>query len=260
MLGKIIKYDFLSMKKDLLPLYIVEICIALLYRLFNVIGEKVDIIKYVSFMILFLFVIIIISTFIYTFFISIKRYYNNMLKDEGYLTHTLPVKKWELLLSKVIVSFIFLVITIAITLVVLYIGFYEKGVFDVIQSAINDIKNTIGDEIIIYLPIALILGYMNYIIIVYFGLTLGFTQNSSKIGYSVLFIFVAYTISQIINSVMFIVLVLINPDLLNYINSIEMAKEYVNQVLSLALFTSITIPTAYCFVINYVLNKKLNLE
>lgn len=260
MLGKIIKYDFIFMKKDLLPIYIVEICLAILYRIFFEIGKNVEVIKIVSTMILFLFIITMVASFIYTFFIAIKRYYNNMLKDEGYLTHTLPVKKWELLLSKIIVSAIFLCVVIAITILVLLIGFYEEGLFDTIRYYINDIVDTIGNKMLIYLPIMLALGYMNYIVMVYFGLSLGFTQNNNKIGYSVLFTFVAYTISQIVNSVFFILLVLINPDLLNYVNSIEMTKKYVDQVLTVALFTSIMIPIAYFFVINYALNKKLNLE
>lgn len=260
MLGKIIKYDFISMKKDLLPIYIVEICFAILYRVFFEIGKNIEVIKIVSTMILFLFVITMIASFIYTFFVAIKRYYNNMLKDEGYLTHTLPVKKWKLLLSKIIVSAIFLCIVIAITIFVLLIAFYEEGIFDIIKYYIDSMKEELGNKMIIYLPIMLALGYMNYIIMVYFGLTLGFTQNNNKIGYSVLFTFVAYTVSQVINSVLFILLVLINPDLLNCINSVDMTKKYVDQILVVALVTSILIPTAYSFVINYVLNKKLNLE
>lgn len=260
MLGKIIKYDLKAMQKDLLPMYLVEICIAILYKVFFEIGEHVEVIKYVSTIILFLYILTLIGIFLYTFIVSIKRFYNNMLKDEGYLTHTLPVKKWQLLLSKIIVSFIFLVITVIITLLALFIGFYEKGIIESIITAITNLSGFFGIEMLIYVALTLCLGYINYIMIAYFGLTLGFAQNSNKIGYSVLFAFVGYTIVQIVSSILFVIVIAINPELLNYTNSIEIPEKFFRQIMLLANSINIIVPVAYYFVINYVLKNKLNLE
>lgn len=260
MLGKIIKYDFKQLLKELLPMYIIEIGIAILYKVFFEIGKHVEVIRYVSVMILFLYIITLIGLFLYTFIVSIKRFYYNMLKDEGYLTHTLPVKKWQLLLSKVIVPFIFFLFTTIITLLALFIGFYEKGIIKTIFDTITNLSGNFGFEMVFYMLVTFVLGYINYIMISYFGLSLGFTQNSNKIGYSVLFAFVGYTIVQILSSILFVIVIAINPEILNYTNSIEIPEKFFRQIMFLANFINIIVPVAYFFIVNYVLKNKLNLE
>jgi len=48
--------------------------------------------------------IAVIAVFIFV------HYYRSMFSDEGYLTHTLPVKSWEILLSKVLSAAVWMII------------------------------------------------------------------------------------------------------------------------------------------------------
>ena len=50
------------------------------------------------------YVITLIGIFVATMLITIQRFYKSLLGDEGYLMFTLPVRPWQLITSKLIVS------------------------------------------------------------------------------------------------------------------------------------------------------------
>lgn len=263
MLKKVIKYDFKAMLKELLPLYLIITILSIVYRVFDVIGTHVKIIQYITTTMLFLFVITCIGIFIYTFIVSIKRFYNNLLKEEGYLTHTLPVEKWKLIISKLIVSLLFFLFTTMVVTIAILVAFYQKGMIDMIINFIQPISEsltvsipTILAGIILFLSV----GYMNSLMMVYFGLTLGFAQNTGKLGYSVLFTIVAYMISQILTSILLVLLIVINPDIFNYLNTAVPPTNFLYQILGVSLIGSLSVFIIYYVVINIVMNKKLNLE
>ena len=74
------------------------------------------------------------------------RFYKSMYSDEGYLTHTLPVKSSDILIAKVVTGGVWmLIMTIAMTLMVAFLmllGFAEvRGVS--IGTIITSIKDTL---------------------------------------------------------------------------------------------------------------------
>lgn len=92
MLGKLLKYEFKATGRLILPAYLAAVLFALLNRLFvtnstlqglwggRVYGLLIAFFSLAIFMVLAL-----------TFVLIIQRFYQNLLKDEGYLSHTLPV-------------------------------------------------------------------------------------------------------------------------------------------------------------------------
>ena len=60
--------------------------------------------------------ILLIAPAIILLIYTALRFYRNLFADEGYLMHTLPVKKWELITSKGLVAVIWNVITTITTL------------------------------------------------------------------------------------------------------------------------------------------------
>ena len=49
---------------------------------------------------MFLYVGLFIALVVATLFVVVMRFYKGLLKEEGYLMHTLPVKEWQLIASK----------------------------------------------------------------------------------------------------------------------------------------------------------------
>lgn len=57
-----------------------------------------------------LFVMVLTFSVFFMFIYLVVRYYRTMFSSQGYLTHTLPVRKWEIFWSKVLVSGFWLII------------------------------------------------------------------------------------------------------------------------------------------------------
>ena len=48
---------------------------------------------------LMLFVLLLVAGYVFVYVVCVMRFYQSMVRDEGYLTHTLPVTKGRLLIS-----------------------------------------------------------------------------------------------------------------------------------------------------------------
>lgn len=65
--------------------------------------------------------ILLIAPAIVLLIYTALRFYQNLFTDEGYLMHTLPVKKWELITAKGLVAVIWNVITTITTLLAVFL-------------------------------------------------------------------------------------------------------------------------------------------
>ena len=115
MFGKLLKYDFRSMWKQFAFIWPAALALALINRFTisgldssNVVGEIA------SGLAMFVYVAILVAMFIIVTIFTILRFYKGLLGDEGYLMHTLPVKTWQLIGSKLLCA----VVTTAASVVV----------------------------------------------------------------------------------------------------------------------------------------------
>jgi hypothetical protein len=110
MFGKLVKYEFRATARILSLLYLVTIFLALVNVItcrFNL-GVASDLSFGIS-------IFVSIAQISVSFALLIWRYYKNMYANEGYLTHTLPVKPSLLLWSKLLVAFVWSVISYIVT-------------------------------------------------------------------------------------------------------------------------------------------------
>ena len=116
MLGKVLKYDLKALCRYLVPLYAVIFGLGIMTKLLSFF-EKVSIINIILGLMIVALIFAVTFSFVLTGIFNIKHYLDNLFKDEGYLTHTLPVKRGTLLLSKVLASFITIVITFLVVII-----------------------------------------------------------------------------------------------------------------------------------------------
>ena len=107
MLGKLLKYDLKKLGKELLIGYIVLFIAAIVTRIFfqliNV--SMIFIVPYN--MMNGITIILIVGIILFTMFAAIKNHYKSFYKDEAYLVNTLPVRKSNILLSKILSTVVF---------------------------------------------------------------------------------------------------------------------------------------------------------
>ncbi len=130
MLGKLLKHEFRATGRTMLPVYGAVVLLAVLANFsIRVMDHSVHFLLTVFCgLIVAAFVVGIIAAAIMTLVMMIKRFYTNLLKDEGYLMHTLPVSVHELVWSKMIVSIVWFAATfVVIWLVILLTVMFQTG-------------------------------------------------------------------------------------------------------------------------------------
>lgn len=109
MILKCLKYDAISQYRMIWPLYLGVVLMGLGKQLCEFLSSHWELFQNFLVQILFgiydmLFYIGLLALFLWPIVVFIRNYFNSMLKDEGYLTQTLPVSKHVLILSKEVVA------------------------------------------------------------------------------------------------------------------------------------------------------------
>lgn len=146
MLGKLLKYDLKSMSRMFVPMWILCPVVAFLFS-FSVrgligwmtytvtetgIGAMVKGNSIVVGILGIVFFGIMVAVAVMTIMFVLQRFWNGLLKDEGYLMFTLPVETWELITAKglcaTIVTCLSLLVGVA-SFLVMYLGAMEPAIW-----------------------------------------------------------------------------------------------------------------------------------
>jgi len=124
MLGKLLKYEIMATGRIFLPLYLGLLVVAIISSF--TFRSDIDIIIVIFSVLLFaLYTTLVIVTII----LLIQRFYQNLLKDEGYLMFTLPVTPATLIASKLITACMWCVLSMIVGLIAGLIAI--KGFVDI---------------------------------------------------------------------------------------------------------------------------------
>ena len=195
MLGKLFKYEMKATSRLFLPLYGLMLVFTIIGRvLFSGMimtdGQNPIIDMLFAFMMLAYFVLIC-STMVMMVVIIIRRFYLNLLGQDGYLMHTLPVTTHQLILSKLFSAFIWQMLT-GIILTFSVFGIFVTGemleVLPDMMYGFSELTRYLfkaeGARLIfdgILIVFAMILSTIASLIMYYTAMTLGHTVKKHKI-------------------------------------------------------------------------------
>lgn len=255
MLNKLLKYDLKNIFKFLIIFYSLSIFFGILTRIFlnidnslvmNIIGQ---ICSGTTISMMF-------SVLINNLMRIWVRFKNNFYGDESYLTHTLPVDKKTLYLSKILTAIISLFTSVLVITLTLFIAYYSKENITILKNLLlplATIYNSTVIELIILFLFVFFLEFANMLQAGYTGIILGHKRNNSKIGFSVLFGFICYILSQLIVLLSIFITGLFNKDVMNLFYTTEIVNvDMIKLLIYLAILVYIVI-----LVINYFVNLKL---
>lgn len=203
MLGKLIKYEFKATARRMLPLIVAVLVLSLLSS-FSVMrldsATDYGIIQVLFILIIVAFVIGIIALCVMSIVVFIDRFYKNLLGAEGYLMFTLPVSVDALVWAKLIVSFIWFVLTaLAIIAAMLILGLVTSAVTITGEDWASFTKML--SEGFRYVGVGNIIGYVvEFIVLIfvsslatclhfYLAMAIGQAFANHKMLYSVVFFF-----------------------------------------------------------------------
>ena len=192
------------------------------------------------------------------------RFRDSIYKDESYLTHTLPVTKNEIYASKFIQTLIFFVIGFIVAVFSLFITYYTKERWLLITGYVNKITTGLNFNTTLFVigAIAVIfLEIFNAIQCGYLGILLGHRKNNGKIGYSVLFGFLAYLVAQNLALLLVFVAGLFNSSVMDlFKNEVLIDTNSFKLLMLLAIILYTLIIGIMYIVCQKVFNKGVNIE
>lgn len=186
MLGKVLKNDLVSIFKSILPGYLVVLLSAIIIRLLVLVGVHFTnpFFSILATILGFVFAMLLVALFFGTFFMVIKRYIINLFSDEGYLTHTLPVKRSTLFLSKYLAGMITLISSLIVILGCIAIAFITSTFMPEIREAIYQILMESNLSFVGFCTIfstVILLTLSTILLLIYFAINWGYSRNDKKI-------------------------------------------------------------------------------
>ncbi len=201
------------------------------------------------------------------------RFYKNLYTDEGYLMHTLPVTKRQLILSKALVCSIWTILTSAATLfsilvlVAMAFGSLTPYGSD-FQTEIRDIIISFETEtgyrfsmIMLSFILMLIVSCISAVFMIYGSISFGQLFRKHKIMGSILSYIGIYMVLQMVAS--FAALPLTTRAIIaaeTTENPAYFTFSVLQGTILITVFTSIALGIILYFITEYIMKKKLNLE
>lgn len=263
MLKKLLKYDLKNVYKVLVVFYLLSFFFAVLTRLFLYVDNSFifEIIgKICSGTTIAMFFNIIINNMMRLW----VRFKTNFYSDESYLTHTLPVDKKTLYLSKTLTSLITLITSALVISISLFIAYYSKENILLVKNLLLPLA-TVYDStiiaIILEFILVLFLEIMNMIQSGYVGIVLGHKRNNNKMAFSILFGFITYLLTQVFVILVVFLFALFNQDLMNLFYTVDALSI---STIKTCIYLAIFVYTLNIFILYFVniklFNKGVNID
>ena len=259
MLKKLLKYDFKSLIQTLLPIYGIALILSIISNIFIRIKDITPIFRIPMTFITSLSILVCIGTVFITFIVGIVKFYKQTVKDEGYLLHTLPVSKNNIIISKLLslITMEVLSLIVAITTLLIAINIEPSKIFDTIKFMIE----TIGDYKLtaVLFTLAVFIGQITNTLLIYVSISFGQKHAKDKLLFSIIYGVVIYHITQIVTALIYLPL-LLNPDYIEALSQTIPESQILNVMLVIASIISLTIGAIYYVLTKKNLENKLNLE
>lgn len=288
MLRKLIKYDLLADYKKYFAVYIAMLASSVTMLFFDKMTSWISnsvFINVMSAVSAAVFFVLCISVGVMLLVLSTIRFYKNVMRDEGYLTHTLPVPTWQIISSKLITVYIWFFLTIIVAGICSGIAFGEplwlfklsgfgdefSAGFQIGYNAVADGANLISDAEAREIAVELLKVYVVFMLLaplmsmsnIYFSFALGNLFNRSKLGMSVLMFFLLQLAESVMGA---LCSVFFSPKFIaeaaKYGADIptSIIMDYFFSIMNAALILSVVLSIGFLIGTERIFAKKLNLE
>lgn len=290
MFRKLCKYEFKSIVRTLVPIYLAVIAVSIinmfmgvgsltngyydtLLNNFNFGQSLLNLIQMVSILAYFG---VMVALSVLTLIVIIQRFYKGLLSDEGYLMFTLPVKPWMLIAAKGTTAFVMSLasgLTAAISILLLILGatgpreFINALTSPQMWAAINRVFSEVPSWPLLALELLVltIISGLSQLFHLYFSMALGHLADKHRIMMSVVafigtsmllsflsgFIMIVFGNSPFISSIGDLIDEMSNTQAITFIMNTTFLASIIYNLIELAIFF---------FGTEYILSKRLNLE
>ena len=263
MLGKLLKYDLKWVYKLIIIFFILALLFSVIGRVFGEIENSLicEIVSQIAFGTA---ISMMVSSLINCLMRSWVRFTRNMYKDESYLTHTLPIEKNKIFVSKVITGIIAVFSAMIVIIICLFICYYSEANMQSLKGLLElaaTTYNTTVFNLLLLVAIVIFLEIVYALLIGYVGIILGHKTNKNKMARSIVIGFVLYFVFQAATLGLIAIYGLFNSEVMNLINTTDIVGvEAIKSVMYVGIgIYAIYSIILYCLGQKY-LNKGVNIE
>ena len=295
MLKKLIKHDFLTTGRVLLPLFLILFGITLLGFILG--STKLfsrPVLVPMGLILLIVYFLALIAIGLITGIYLIVYFYRNHFTSQGYLTFTLPVSPWSLLHSKVITGFVWTIIEFLLIFGSLFLVLGAAFGFDTLGSGLDFMINGTGtftlngetisvispslselfgldSRMLLLFIVLLMLSAAFFSVLSYYGsVAIGQLYAKHKVAGTVLTYLGIYFLTQIVNIILTVVVSirsvtsLVSTGPFDVEAGMEAFTEFTRSIYSTSLFACIilylVLSIALYVVSGIIMKKRVNLD
>ena len=265
MFGKLLKYDFRSMIKQFAFVWPGALVLALVNR-FTVdsfVTSANSVKQTVSGVAMLVYVAILIAMFVLAVIFVIQRFYKGLLGDEGYLMHTLPVKPWQLIGSKLLCAVVVTVVSILVAILsILMIVPVSGADFVSFWQQLGRVFQRSGPHSLLFvleLVVLLLTGMAQNFLQLYLSMSIGHLFNKHRVAWSVgAYIAINAVMSALLGNV-FRLTFRMEDEIERFFHGMS-DWGAVHTTAWITIAGAAVIAAVYFVLTNYILKHKLNLE
>lgn len=266
MLKKLFKYDIRFQIKRVLPVYVITLAMALALRCMQFLTQRFPFLQFILGFMVVGFVILLVAVFLWTFIVSVKYFYDTMLKDEAYLRNTLPVSRSQIFFSQELTALCTLGLAVLVFLLSVTLAFFTlDGNFIVsIIELLFGINGRMVGMLLLEAGIMLLWDYMVIITLFFAAMMLGQTRQNNKVLYAIAFGVLLYICMQLGSMIGVLFNMTVTQGYTELINDTMLGMDNLQHIVLHTMISEIVISTIYIVGFHYlgvhIANTKLNLE
>lgn len=292
MLRKLCKYEFRSIFRTLIPIYIVVIAVSIITSISIAMNVDYADVKYVdnsvqwaiemnlpyklqhifTFVMSLAYFAVMVALFVLTVVIILQRFYKGLLCDEGYLMFTLPVKPWQLITSKGITAFVMTILSGIVSCISIFIMMLGSLPYPLKFLAelfsLENWSRTFGQlnetvpmwgVYVLEFIILVIISSLASLYQIYASMAIGHLAKKNRILMSVVAYVAISMILSFVGGIFGVFSDLTIQSSQNYL-SINAGEAFLHALLIFSVITSIIEFVVFFVITERILSKKLNLE
>lgn len=269
MLGKLLKHEFKITGRMFLPLFaivaVMTPLLALMSKLFNI--DSNSPLAMVSALSMLGYVLLLVAAGVASFVLVIMRFYRSMTKESAYLTFMLPVNTSQLVLSKLIVAFVWQVLSVVIIGLSIAGFTLAHGVWRIeqLQHLWTTIKQLLelpavdSSQIILLLVLTLLTMIVSAItgtLEIYASVALGQTAKSHRVLASFGCYLALYTVIQMLSGIIVLPFMFME----NANQTINASLSMQSGIMGISLGLNVVLGIVFFIMTSKLFKNRLNLE
>ncbi len=270
MLGKLIKHEFKATGRMFLLLYAFIVLLTPVFSLFFRLADGNHPLQVtVGGLSIFGYVLMCVAVFFATYIFIVMRYYRTLATSEAYLTFTLPVNTHQIIISKVLVAFVwsctstllFIISIISMTFISGIWTFDDAGEFLSLLFDVLSMQGVApGPLFWILFFLSMIVGVILTCLQFLFSIAVGQLSKSHRVLMSVGIYFASYMVIQWITTLVTFPIMLVMPqeELIETAHEMEVMYDMLTLTLGISLLLSVIFGTVFYIVSARLLKKRLN--